>query len=203
MKISWWVEMEVIKESFDNIQLIIFSGVSGSGKSTTMQSFLSCHPEYQNEASTVITDSPITWTSIFPSTRLVVIDELVNLSDYWHLIRLLHNGHRVIAASHFPDIYLRLLALIWRIRVIRVDKDYRTIVRYLQKAQIRYSDAAVQDFCSVFGASYADTKIVLEQYPSCSFDVAWSRFKRTSFIIREPVQPRTTNGACRVYRNHP
>ena len=179
--------MNVIKESFDEVRLIVFSGVSGSGKTTTLQHLVSCHPHYQHELRTDITGSPINWTRISPSTRLVVIDELVSLSDYWYLIRLLHHGHYVIAASHLPNIYLRLLALIWSIRIIRVDKDYRTISHYLQQEQIHYSDAAVRDFCSVLGSSYVDTKIILEQYPSCSFDEAWSRFKRTSCIKREPV----------------
>ena len=179
--------MDVTKESFNDVQLIVFSGVSGSGKTTTLQQLVSCHQNYQHEPRTDITGSPIDWTRIYSSTQLVVIDELVSLSDYWHLIYLLHHGHDVIAASHLPNIYLGLLALIWKIRVICVDQDYRKISRYLKQEQIHHSDAAVQDFCNILGASYIDTKIILEHYPSCSFDEAWSRFKRTSHIKREPV----------------
>ena len=173
------------KQKFGDVKLIVFAGVSGSGKSTMLKNLVCHHPLYKDMPRTEIIGCPVCWDQFHPTTPLVLIDELVYAYDYWQLLRLLYRGHTVIAASHLPKISLRILGLFWRIRVISVDRDYRTIARYLDRRKISYSDAAVRDFCNALGASYIDTDIILEQYPACSFEKAWSRFRRTSRIKRE------------------
>lgn len=180
--------MDLTKLDLTGVQLITFSGVSGSGKTTSLRRLVSGHPEFRFEPRTELLGSPLRWRDGAPQTRLVVIDELIGWRDYWPLVRLLRRGHRVIAASHLPEYSLRLLACRWRALMIRVDGDYRAISRFLQQSRVRHSDAAVRSFCSVLGASYVDAGIVLERYPHCSFDEAWTRFERTTRISREPAR---------------
>ena len=179
--------MDILQEQFTNIRLVLFSGVSGSGKTTCMQELLREHGDYKDQPRTEISGCPVEWPDKKLSTKLVVIDELVYLRDFRQLLRLLRYGHNIIAASHLSAVYLLLLQCFWKTRIFHTDRDPNTICRYLEQQGVACSETAVRDFCNVFGASYVDARIVLEQYPGCCFDQAWSRFKRTSTITRVPM----------------
>ena len=179
--------MDILQEQFTNIQLILFSGVSGSGKTTCMQKLLREHQEYKDQVRTEITGCPVDWPDKKLTTKLVVIDELLCFRDFRQLLRLLRHGHDVVAASHLSPACLFLLQCFWKTRIFHTDRDPNTIYHYLEQQGIACSKPAVREFCNAFGASYVDARIVLEQYPGCCFDQAWSRFRRTSTIIRVPM----------------
>ena len=177
--------MTITFEENRGLRLLIFTGVSGSGKTTYMQKLLREHPDYQQVPRTEITGYPLAWPNR-PGTQLVVIDELVTVRDFIEIIRLMCRGYDVIAASHLSRFYHFLLQSFWKAHIVYTDRDPATIYNYLAGQGITCSEPMVRDFCAVFGASYVDARIVLEHHPDCSFDRAWSRFRRTSVITRVP-----------------
>ena len=179
-------------------QLLIFAGVSGSGKSTSIQSVVGEHPAFKYQDRTVITGSPIQWNKELPPTRLVLLDELVCLTDLYQVVRLLMAGHQVIAASHLPSMAHFLLAVLFKARITYVDEDPVTIARYLANQGIACSDRAVAEFHALYRASFIDLKLVLEQNYSNDFDKAWARFNKAMQIIKTPAPVETEYCVKRV-----
>jgi ABC-type multidrug transport system ATPase subunit len=174
--------MDFMHDKLSDFDLVVFSGVSGSGKSTSIRKVLAEHSDYQDVPYQSIDGNPVDWKKVDPTINMIVIDEVVNAYDFWQLIKLLSRKHHIIVASHLPEFYIKTLSRVWRCQYICVDSDYRKICHYLNSNNIIHTNSAVEEFSSVFGANFIDTHIILEQYPNCSFNEAWDRFKRNSRI---------------------
>jgi len=176
---------------------IIFHGASGSGKSTCIAHLLERHPGFRGQPHAKITGGPIEWNHVRPvKERLVVIDELLTLTDMWHLGRLMQSGHVVIAASHLPPWLTGLFGVIWPLRQFATDRDERKITRFFQRQKITCSPQTVSEFCKKFGATYTDAEIILDHTGGSDFDLAYRRFTQLCSIERVRPHRAWFSGPC-------
>lgn len=170
----------------DGFDAVIFTGASGSGKSTAMSHLLDAHEAFQ-EPATLVCGESIGWSELAPSTRLVVVDEMRRVRDLLGIMRLLRAGHRVLAANHLPSALIRVLGLRFRIVQFQTDSDSVNLERELERRRIEYSTHALRAFVRRYGATFTDLHLVLERAPvGASFDEAWERFQRSAWIRTAP-----------------
>ncbi len=170
--------------SFTGIGLVVFTGISGSGKSTALE-FLRHHPDFSGPD----------WVAVhrgreglrFPRCRgsVVAIDELLTLGELRPLAGLLRHN-RVLVASHLPRACFLPFAGTRRIRLFRTDLDRGQIARLLARRGIRFSAAAVEDYCRGYGANYLDLEHIMERWPGNDFDRSYAAFRRLCCLRRTP-----------------
>ena len=68
--------LRVLQRTLTRHRLILFTGMSGSGKSTYLSLLVHCHPDFQGRPYDWIGPTPIDWSSIEPSEELVLVDEI-------------------------------------------------------------------------------------------------------------------------------
>jgi len=149
--------------SLAGVDLVSFHGRSGSGKSTAIEYLLARHPDMEGHRS---------------GARVTVFDDLLGPREIGRIVRALGRGQRVLAACHFDRRWLGVLRLRWRVLAFDLDAMPAKIERWLDARGIDYTPRAVERFCRVYGANYADAAIILERFPGASFDRALSRFLR-------------------------
>jgi hypothetical protein len=154
-------------------QLIVLTGVSGSGKSTALKFLCDQHPAFSDE--------PHQWIwapgknpdpAPFRDKRLVVVDEVCHPRQLPFIARLLKQNQAVAVASHLNPAWFLPLRLAWRIHHFRTDRDPAKISRYLCRLGVPHTAGAVAEFCRLYGASYLDLDCILERYPGKSLDQA-------------------------------
>lgn len=177
---------------FSGVRLVVFHGVSGSGKSTAIARLVQAHPEFQGQRCSYVTGPYIDWRQVTPSTELVVVDECTTLRDALGLAQLLSRGHRVLASSHLPLILSAGLGRIWPAIVLATDREPAKIERYLKVLGAHYSPDCVGAFCAQFGASYCSVDLVMDFDGSSDFDRAYDRFRRCC-----RVETKSATDSCR------
>jgi hypothetical protein len=103
----------LLERSLASLKMIVFTGMSGSGKSTCIDLLLAEHPEFAGRDYTTIGPTPIIWPEADPPTELVVVDELQSFGELRHVARLLHGGHTLLVASHLHPAWVRLFNMRW------------------------------------------------------------------------------------------
>lgn len=171
--------------SFVGVGLVVFTGTSGSGKSTALEFLRRRHPDFAGR----------NWVTVnrgrcglrFPRCRgcVVAIDEVVALQELWPLAGLLRHN-QVLVAAHLPRICFTLFAGTCRMRLFRTDLDRGKIARSLARRGIGFSEAAVDDYCRVYGANYLDLEHILERWPAADFDRSYAAFRRLCRVRRTP-----------------
>ena len=172
--------------SLDQLRLLVLTGKSGSGKSTTLAHLVDRHPSFR--------DRPRSWIQhhVEPGRRkpagrlrpdssrgleeLVAVDELLAPGDLSAVAGLLRAGHTVLAASHVHPAWLLPLRAHWPALVLRTDQSQEKILRYLLRKGVSATGEAVERFCRRYGATYTDCQIVLEWDGGRDFDRALARF---------------------------
>lgn len=189
--------------SFAGIGLVVFTGASGSGKSTALEFLRRRHPDFTGSDWIAVHRGP--GGLRFPSCRgcVVAIDEIVAVRELWPLAGLLRHN-QVLVAAHLPRACFMVFAGCRRIRLFRTDRDRGKIQRLLERRGIRFSTAAVEDYCRVFGANYLDIEHILERCPGDDFDQSYAAFRRLCRLRRTPwgssPHARTRGTACRRAR---
>lgn len=176
--------LNLLIRSLGDRRLIVFTGMSGSGKSTYIELLLAEHPDFADRDYTWIGPAPIAWPVARQSTELVVIDEVSQVVELWHVTRLLREGHTLLVASHLPFVFVRLLALRWPLAHFRTDQSIEKLEHSLALRGILFTSERVRDFVRSFGANYTDLEIVLERSDGKDFDRALDRFERSASIRR-------------------
>lgn len=152
--------------SLTGVDLVSFHGRSGSGKSTAIRFLLERHPDLQAE------------NRAARSVEVTIFDDLLTPRQVLDILHALRQGHRVLAACHFPRRWLAPLRLRWRVVSFDLDAHPEKIARWLTARGIAHTPEAVTCFCHHFGANYTDAAIILERSPGTTFDQALSRFLR-------------------------
>ncbi|MGB1882866.1 MAG: hypothetical protein ACPHUF_03090 [Gammaproteobacteria bacterium] len=171
-----------------------YSGVSGCGKSTAIAELV--RTEVQGSAPfTEVTGAPINWSMVRPETQWVVLDELRSPRDVFGVFLLLADGHRIIAASHLPDVCLQWLSFKWVVRLARLDRDPRRLGPYLDQRGVSYSDSALTEIGEDLQVSFTLADLILEYDTDGNFDNALARFRRSARVtattaLRYPTQIR-------------
>lgn len=173
--------------AFDGVRLLVFAGVSGSGKSTAMRFLQREHPQFRGMPSTVL--GPSTALNAPRDTRrLVLVEEVRQPGDLRAIGWLLRSRHTVAVASHLPLAWYTPFRLAWRCRFFHTDRDTAKIARYLTRRRIGFTEAAVADYCRRYRASYLDAEHILERFPLDDFDRAYSAFQRMCRMERVPQE---------------
>jgi hypothetical protein len=139
-------------------RMIVFHGRSGSGKSTAI--------EFLRTRMT----SPV-----------VVVDEVTTLSDFVRVLKTLRNNAPVLVATHISPLWFRLIRP-WSIAVFHTDRETTKITRHLNRRGIHSSQDAVAAYAARFRATYTDADLILERWPSASFDESLARFQKLDHI---------------------
>ena len=163
--------------NFKQTRLVIFSGKSGSGKSTAIDFLLREHPDFKNKDSA--------WLRLREShtgdaleKEVIAIDELITNRDLTVLVKLLIAKKTVLAASHLNQTWLRPLKIFWSCQMFVTDLDESKIERYLKKQNKTYSPEAISYYCKKYRANYTDIDIIVERYPEKNFDKSLEYFER-------------------------
>jgi hypothetical protein len=165
------------------VRLLVFAGVSGSGKSTAMRFLEREHPQFRGMPSAVLSPNP-TPDALGDSRRFVLVEEVQRPRELKAVVQLLRLGHTVAVASHLPLAWYAPFRLAWRCRFFQTDRDAAKISRYLSRRRLRFTEAAVADYCRCYGASYLDVAHILERFPLDDFDRAYGAFQRLCRIER-------------------
>jgi hypothetical protein len=173
---------------FSRDRLIVFHGVSGSGKSTAIEALTTTHSGFRGRELLRLDGPP------FPRqighSAVIVIDELIvpqDLTIVWLAIR---RAGTLIVASHLHPMAFVPFRLFGPISFFATDRDEAKIARALNQRGCESSSEAVRRFVHHFGASYTDLDLILERYPGGTFDQALARFERFCTLKHTPALPR-------------
>lgn len=181
--------LRLAERDFSRHRLIAFCGASGSGKSTAVEYLLSEHRDFQGRPHVWVDGPPFRDTGF--STDVLVLDDVIGLTDYLTMLRLLRRAKTLLVASHLSTAHYRPLQWLVTTAVFRTDADPGKIERYLERRGVQTSKAAVREFVALFGATYTDVDIILERYPDRSFDQSLALFRRFSSIELNTPRPQT------------
>ena len=167
-------------------RLIVFTGCSGSGKSTAMSFLAQRHQCFRDRQS-------VTWLHLDTRPRLpadqglVLVDEVTQLRQLNLVRSLLGNGNgTVVVASHLPAVVWSVFKPFIRTRLFATDQQPEKIARYLSRCNVEHSAAAVRIFCRQYGASFLDVDCILERHPGRSFDEALQLVQKFDRIDHQP-----------------
>lgn len=174
---------------FKDVRLIVFCGISGSGKSRALRFLENHHHDFKNRRPVWI--HPDTRPGGFPGIhqRLVIMDEIRRTSQLADLRTLLRLGNTVAVASHVNPWKFWPLRLFWRTKVFKTDQSRDKIARFLDQSNVSFSHGAIEQYCQVFGANYLDACHIMERYPGQTFDAALQRFLKFCGMQPEPNIP--------------
>lgn len=161
------------RETFPSARLIVFAGISGSGKSTALKFLCDHHPAFSAGTrqwlwmmGTVPDVRPIR------GHRLVVVDELCHPRQLPVVARLLRQNQTVAVASHLRAAWFWPFRLAGVCRYYSTDCDRDKIARHLERLGVPHTAGAVTEFCRRHGASFVDLDCILERHPGRSLDHA-------------------------------
>ena len=168
----------LLQRNLGTVRLMIFEGMSGSGKSTAIDYLCRRHRHFRNRRPRVFRISTSFRQAPLWQNELVVLDEVCLVKQLLLVQRLLRCGNTVLVASHLASHWFLPLRLCWPSQVFVMDRDEAKIGRYLRRKEVPFSTSSVRVYCRFFGANYVDVDFILERYPDVSFDEALGRFRK-------------------------
>jgi tRNA uridine 5-carbamoylmethylation protein Kti12 len=163
-------------------ELIIFTGSSGSGKTTYLKYLLTEHPDIIPKTTFHFSLDADSIARIPEGTKQIIIDEILRLNQLEIVFRLLAKSYRLLLATHLNHLWFVPFKLFWSTKVFKTDLDQNKIANYLTFCNIDFSKQAIKKYCRLFSANYTDLEIILERYPALSFDEALLRFEKFCLI---------------------
>ncbi len=181
-----YIDLQTIK--FDQFDLIVFYGCSGSGKSTQIQQLLKT--QFSLEQVTTINAAPVPWERLLQSknkfSSLIYIDEIQQRRELSYLRLLLTKKHKLFIASHVRPAWFFYLRMQYKTCIINLDHYHSKIAMRLQQLGLTFSQTAVTHYIRSYGASFTEIDIILERYPETSFDQALVQFQKLNSITLSP-----------------
>ena len=166
------------------LRLIVFSGVSGSGKSTALRFLAESHASFQTRPVLELDCQPDLRSAPHVTDHLILCDEVRQVRELAGLARLMRNRNTVAVAAHLPLLAFRPYGIFGPARYFRTDRDPGKIMRYLDRSRLSYSRAAIATYCRLYGSNYVDLRHMLERFPSENFDQAFAQFQKFCRLTR-------------------
>ena len=161
------------KINFGNARLLIFHGISGSGKTSNLNYIAHYHSTFKSGSVKWI------WTlhkrfkaQSIQNHDLVVVDEIVSPFQLPAITKLLRSNKKVAVATHLNPIWFKALSPLTPTLSFRTDTSTEKICRYLDEKDISYSPESIISFCESYGSNYVDLQCLLENNPGHNFDDA-------------------------------
>jgi hypothetical protein len=162
------------RQSFEQTDLLIFHGVSGSGKSSNLKFLAYHHPFFRDMSVHWI------WTKhkrfniqSVQSYKLVVVDEIVSPIQLPAVYSLLKTNQTVAIASHISPMWFKLFFRHNRTISYQTDASTKKLSNYLKTRGIPHSTKVLRQFANQYGSNYVDLQCMLEAYPCENFDDAF------------------------------
>ena len=153
--------------NYNESKWVVFCGLSGSGKSTSIQ-----------------------WLQDrYSDIDFLVIDEIRTVSELLKLVFFSGNRKKqnVLIASHVPTFFHRLIRPLFYPQVIvKTDSDQGQIEKWLTDRGIHFSPETVKIFKRRYGINYLDLGLVMKEFPGINFDDSWHRFEKQCKVKRTP-----------------
>ena len=175
----------LLDRSFVSLRMIVFTGMSGSGKSTCIDLLLAEHPDFAGRDYVTIAPAQISWPKDDPPTELVIVDELQRFGDLRQVARLMRGGHTLIVASHLHPAWAHIFNMSWPVEHFYTDRSTDKLQHFLEGRGVRFTPECVREFGQAYGANYTDLEIILEHSDGKEFDLAFERFRRSAWIERK------------------
>ena len=165
--------LNLSKQNFNNARLLIFHGISGSGKSSNLNYLAHHHPSFQNQrVKWIWTHHKRFKTRAIQDYDLVVVDEIVSPIQLPAISNLINQNKKIAVASHLNPAWFKAFFPFTPTLSFRTDTSAQKIHRYLDKRDISYSAESILSFCKTYGSNYVDLQCILENYPGKCFDDA-------------------------------
>ncbi len=168
--------LDLRSRDFSRARLVVFTGRSGSGKSTAIRFLLEEHPDFRGREALRLAGPP--FSRFEGRADVIVVDDLTSIRDLRAVIPLLAASRTLLVASHLSPAWFRPLHPAIRCALFRTDLDAGKIERDLARRGIAASSGAVRKYTEAFGATYTDLDIILERCPAETFDAALARFTK-------------------------
>ncbi len=165
-------------QDLGGLRLIVFTGVSGSGKTTALRFLAESHASFRDRPRLQLGGLPALGDVPRVEHHLILCDEVRHAGQLAGLARLLRGRNTVAVASHLPPAVFWPFKIFGPTRLFRTDRDREKIVRHLQHQRLRFSRRAVDEYCRLYGANYLDLGHMLERFPGQDFDRAFHQFQK-------------------------
>jgi hypothetical protein len=186
----------LLAQPLGECRLWIFHGASGGGKSSQMRMLATQHPELRHCQQRWI--SPLEAPG--PATEVLLLDELITLSDTLAIGPALRRCRRLLVASHVDP----LLLWPWRLRApsrcYRLDGRRDKLATFLRQQGVAFSEPTLDRFIRRFGTRYNALGIILKQGCPNDLDLSMAFFSRGGRIILTQPTRRQALGARRNRR---
>lgn len=171
------------RQGFEDVRLVLFHGMSGSGKSSCLHFLAYHHPFFRNQSIHWI------WTKhkrvkvhSIQAYDLVVIDEIVSPFQLFSIHKLLKSNKTVAIASHIHPAWYRLFFSFKHTRSYQTDASTKNLSAYLNRNGIYHSQPALRQFSKQYGSNYVDLNCILDAHPGKDFDNAFESSKKFNTI---------------------
>ncbi len=181
-------------QSFSRDRLVVFTGRSGSGKSTAIRFLLEEHRDFRERPRVILEGPP--FAHLDRAADVAVLDDLTSAADLLAVGRLLRRSRTLLVASHLNPAWFAPLRAAMRCSLFRTDDDARKLERYLESRGVSCSRDALRRYEAEFGATYTDLDIILERCPAASLDASLSRFLKFNRIRESGRRAAQSQGAA-------
>lgn len=172
--------LALASRDFSRDRLVVFTGRSGSGKSTAIRFLLDEHRDFRGREASII-EGP-RFARLQSEADVVAVDDLTTVADLPRVLRLLARSRTLLVASHLDPLWFAPLRAVVRCSLFRTDADTRKLERYLADRGVAASARALAIYAAAFRATYTDLDIILERCPARSLDAALAKFLRFNAI---------------------
>jgi hypothetical protein len=162
---------------FSMTRMVLFHGISGSGKSTAIRFLAEHHTDFEDVSFDTLSGPPFRSGPPRPR-RPLIIDEILRPRDLVDLMPSMMRAGKILVATHVSPLWLLPLRIRGRQRVFRTDAPSEKLARHLQRNGIAASETALARYETIFGATYTDLDVILERCPSPTLDESLRRFER-------------------------
>jgi predicted AAA+ superfamily ATPase len=103
------------------------------------------------------------WKKYNSKKSLIIIDEVLYLSDFIRVIPHCLFWKEVLIATHIPLVYYKIFSLFWKkILKINLEKFPQKIEFYLREHGYDFTEESIKIYAKKFLCTYTDLEIILE-----------------------------------------